>query len=234
MKITTHKKQKEVWEKEHRKPYVLLQMDSHEPSSGVVLFWEWLKQRVEGIKLKGLDIACGKGRNAIWLARQRVEMTGFDFSSVAIKEAKMRTKKEGVSDKVHFLIHDAAKRWPFPSDTFDFAFDCFASTDIESYGRRTFARDECVRVLKPSGYLLIYTLSTDDEFHTEMIAKYPAKERNAFLHPTTGKFEKTFGREELLDFYKNLRLIEERRIKKKATFFGKEYNCKHFLMIFQK
>lgn len=34
-----------------------------------------------------LDLACGEGRNAIWLARQGWDVTGVDFSPVAIEKA---------------------------------------------------------------------------------------------------------------------------------------------------
>lgn len=35
-----------------------------------------------------LDLACGEGRNAIWLAREGWDMTGVDFSSIAIDKAR--------------------------------------------------------------------------------------------------------------------------------------------------
>ena len=35
-----------------------------------------------------LDVACGEGRNALWLARQGWSVTGVDFSPVAIDKAK--------------------------------------------------------------------------------------------------------------------------------------------------
>ena len=35
---------------------------------------------------RALDLACGEGRNAIWLARQGWTVTGVDFSAVAIRE----------------------------------------------------------------------------------------------------------------------------------------------------
>jgi len=35
-----------------------------------------------------LDLACGEGRNAIWLAREGWDVTGVDFSSVGIEKAK--------------------------------------------------------------------------------------------------------------------------------------------------
>jgi len=67
-----------------------------------------------------------------------------------------------------------------------------------------------------------------------MIKISPAKEKNAFLNPKTGKFEKTFDRDELINLHKMLKLIVEERIEKIAVFFGKEYKCKHHWMIFQK
>ena len=35
----------------------------------------------------GLDLACGEGRNAIWLAEQGWTMTGADFSAAGLAKA---------------------------------------------------------------------------------------------------------------------------------------------------
>lgn len=233
MKIT-HQKQQKIWDEEHKNPYVLPQMDSDEPSSGITLFIDWLKRKGRLKPLRGIELGCGKGRNVIGLARLGLEMTGIDYSPAAIKEANRRAKTAGVEDKTKFLVHDATKTWPFSSNSFDIAIDCFATTDIESLRGRRFAAKEIARTLKPGSLLLIYLLSPQDEFHREMIKTSPARERNAFLHPTTGKFEKAFDRDEILELYSNLDLVEERRIEKVATFFGKQYNCYHHWMIFQK
>lgn len=234
-KTISHQDQKRIWEEEHQNPFVLLPMNSQEPSSGVVLFLDWLKERSQKVNnLRAIEMGCGKGRNSIWLAQQGLDVSAFDFSEVAIDEAQTRAASQGVTERAHFLAHDATQPWPFKSNSFDVAIDIFASTDIESFAGRSFARDELIRVLKPGGYLFIYTLSTDDEFHKEILEQSPGEEKNTFLHPTTGKFEKVFDREELLAFYKELKLIEEKRIEKTAKFFDKEYNCKHFWLIFQK
>src|SRR3989344_761708 len=233
MKIVTHKKQQNIWDKEHKKPYALLQMDSQDSSSGVVKVFDWLKAKSKMKNFKAVEFGCGKGRNVIWLAKQGVEVVGIDFSPVAIKEAKRRAKLTGIN-KTRFFVHDATKTWSFKSNSFDFAIDCFATTDIESIKGREFAVKEILRILKPSGYLFVYSLSTDDEFHKEMVKISPAKEKNAFINPKTGKFEKTFDRKELINLHKNLKLIVEKRIEKTAVFFGKKYKCKHHWMIFQK
>ena len=55
-------------------------------SAGPNLF---LPPLVEGVSPgTALDVACGEGRNAIWLARQGWDVTAFDFSAVGIDKAR--------------------------------------------------------------------------------------------------------------------------------------------------
>ncbi|MFA6512218.1 MAG: class I SAM-dependent methyltransferase [Patescibacteria group bacterium] len=232
----THEQQKRLWEEEHAKPFLFDAMNSTDPSSGVVKFWDWLQQRGPQKDLEGLECACGKGRNVIWLAQQAAvrKMHGFDFSTVAITEAIKRAAVADEETATSFKIHDATIPWPYADNTFDFALDIFASTDIESPEGRAFMRQEFLRVLKPGGYLLLYTLSTDDGFHGEMMKESPGDQKNSFYHPTTGKFEKIFDREELAALYADFTVVAEDRVEKMATFFGKAYPMKHFWMVLQK
>jgi SAM-dependent methyltransferase len=49
----------------------------------------FLPPLVEGVVPgNALDVACGEGRNAIWLARQGWDVTAFDFSAVGIDKAR--------------------------------------------------------------------------------------------------------------------------------------------------
>lgn len=43
-----------------------------------------------------LDVACGEGRNAVWLAEQGWETTGVDFSGVALDKARKMAAERGV------------------------------------------------------------------------------------------------------------------------------------------
>lgn len=45
---------------------------------------------------RALDLACGEGRNAIWLARAGWLVTGIDFSKVAIEKAARLARQAGV------------------------------------------------------------------------------------------------------------------------------------------
>ncbi|MGH8912095.1 MAG: class I SAM-dependent methyltransferase [Acidimicrobiia bacterium] len=43
-----------------------------------------------------LDVACGEGRNAVWLAEQGWTVTGVDFSAVALERAQKMASERGV------------------------------------------------------------------------------------------------------------------------------------------
>jgi len=222
--ILSHDEQRKKWDKEHAEPYALKQMDARKVSSSIPPFFKFLRSQKLS-KLSGIEMGCGKGRNVIWCAGQPevTKMTGFDFSSVAIEEAEKRAHEAGVSEKTRFSVMDATMRWKFADASFDFGMDCTASVDIESLEGRRFAVSEMRRVLKPGGYLLVYAMSTEDEYHKEMMQHSAAEEKHAFYHPDTGKFEKVFDESELDEMYANFELVEARRMNKKSVFFGKEY-----------
>ena len=50
---------------------------------------------------RGLDLACGEGRNAVWLAQRGWRVTAVDFSEVAIARARDRATHEGVDVDFH-------------------------------------------------------------------------------------------------------------------------------------
>ncbi len=45
---------------------------------------------------RALDIACGEGRNAVWLAEQGWQATGVDFSEVALEKARLLAEQRKV------------------------------------------------------------------------------------------------------------------------------------------
>jgi SAM-dependent methyltransferase len=45
---------------------------------------------------RALDVACGEGRNAVWLAEQGWRATGVDFSEVALGKARALAESRGV------------------------------------------------------------------------------------------------------------------------------------------
>jgi 2-polyprenyl-3-methyl-5-hydroxy-6-metoxy-1,4-benzoquinol methylase len=45
---------------------------------------------------RALDLACGEGRNAVWLAERGWEVTGVDFSRVGLEKARQLEEARGV------------------------------------------------------------------------------------------------------------------------------------------
>jgi len=234
---TSHKRQKEIWEREHKRPSALAHLDSEEVSGGVKKFWEWLCGHTNCVssKLSGLEICCGKGRNALWLAQQGARMTGFDFSSSAIAACKSRSKARNLSKRAHFLEHDAIAPWPFFLESFDFVIDCFGSGDVDGKENRMFVCHETLRVLKPGGYFFLYTNSRESEFYQKIPAMQDSgAERNVFYYPGIQKFEKAYDENELADLYRNCVLVKEAIMERQSPVQGKVYAWKHFWRIYQK
>jgi SAM-dependent methyltransferase len=56
---------------------------------------------------RALDLACGEGRNAVWLAERGWRATGVDFSEVALDKARALAAERGVeADWVHADVTD--------------------------------------------------------------------------------------------------------------------------------
>jgi SAM-dependent methyltransferase len=69
-----------------------------------------------------LDIACGEGRNALWLARLGWRVHGVDYSDVAIERARTLTAAEPEAIRLHvsWQVSDVTVEPPRP-DRYDLA-----------------------------------------------------------------------------------------------------------------
>ena len=67
-----------------------------------------------------LEIGCGTGTNAIWLARQGFDVTGVDISQTAIARAEAKAAEAGVD--CHLVAADFLDD-PVPGGPFEFAYD---------------------------------------------------------------------------------------------------------------
>lgn len=66
-----------------------------------------------------LDLACGKGRHAVYLNSLKYNVTGVDLSSNSINHAK-----QFENDSLHFEVHDMRTKYP---EKFDAVFNLFTS-----------------------------------------------------------------------------------------------------------
>jgi SAM-dependent methyltransferase len=119
----------------------------------------WVEQEVAGLApRRALDLACGEGRNALWLAARGWQVTAVDFSSVAIEKA--RTLQAGTGATVDWVCADVlAYRSP---DEVDLALLCYLQLPADP--RRAVVR-AAAEALAPGGVLLVIGHDTENLQH---------------------------------------------------------------------
>lgn len=62
---------------------------------------------------RALDVACGEGRNALWLASRGWQVTGVDFSGVALTRAGQLAEQAGLTSRLQWVRVDVGEtnRW---------------------------------------------------------------------------------------------------------------------------
>lgn len=95
-----------------------------------------------------LDLACGEGRNALWLAERGWRATGVDFSPVALDRARSIAAGRGVD--VRWVEADVLA-WR-PEETYDLVLLAYLQIDP---GSRTRALTNAARATRVGGSLLV-------------------------------------------------------------------------------
>ncbi len=98
---------------------------------------------------RALDLACGEGRNAVWLAQQGWEVTGVDFSQVGLDKARRLAEQRAVS--VQWLLADLVDYIP-QAGAFDLVAILYLHVEDEAM-RKILQR--AAAALAPGGTLLV-------------------------------------------------------------------------------
>lgn len=97
-----------------------------------------------------LDVGCGVGASACRIAKRLgCRVSGIDLSEKMVGHAKERARREGVEERVRFMVADARKL-PFKSESFDAVICESVSAFLED---KQGAVREYARVVKPGGYV---------------------------------------------------------------------------------
>lgn len=114
----------------------------------------------EGVRRgTAIDLGCGTGTHALWLARNGFEVLGIDVAPLAIERARTKASEAGVAH-CRFETLDFLAAAP-PEGPFDLAFDrgCFHVFD-EAIEREAFA-SRVAKLLAPEGRWLSLIGSTE-------------------------------------------------------------------------
>ncbi|MEF9913538.1 class I SAM-dependent methyltransferase [Streptomyces sp. P5-A9] len=111
-----------------------------------------LVREVEDLKPgRALDLGCGEGADAVWLARTGWQVTATDISRVALERAAVHAADAGVADRVDWQWHDLGVSFP------EGEYDLVSAQFLHSMG--DLPREEILRraagAVAPGGVLLV-------------------------------------------------------------------------------
>ena len=109
-----------------------------------------------------LDIGCGLGDNAVYLAKNGYQVTGLDISPTALITAERRAKDAGVD--IRFAVADSTQLQGY-TDEFDTIVDSGMFHCLDDDGKRSYAA-AAHRATRPGATLLISCFSdanSDDD-----------------------------------------------------------------------
>jgi SAM-dependent methyltransferase len=124
--------------------------DTKAPKENVIAWQEggWVHGDV-------LDIGCGLGDNAVYLAQQGFNVTGLDLSPTALITAERRAKDAGVT--VQFAVTDSTKLEGY-TEAFDTVVDSGMFHCLDDDGKRSYAA-AAHRASRPGATLLLSCFS---------------------------------------------------------------------------
>lgn len=108
---------------------------------------------------RAIDLGCGAGNYAIYLATRGFDVTGIDLSPAAIEIAKENAAKKGV--RCQFIVADILGDLAEISGTFNFAYDWEVLHHIFPEERKIYV-DNVSRLLNEGGKYISACFSEDD------------------------------------------------------------------------
>lgn len=124
-----------------------------------------LRQLVESGRLSPrdcptvLDLGCGTGANAVYLAQQGFQVTGVDFTPLALKRAGERAQAAGLEKSCQFVQDDlTAPSSAALSETYDLLIDYSTIDDLPGPDRLAAART-VLRQTRPGSKFFLWCFS---------------------------------------------------------------------------
>ena len=226
--------QTEAWEREYRNPKLVT--GKAEPQNDVKRYLKFLKkeEKVSFDALRVLDLGCGTGRNANYLAEMigegtkpdMVMVTGFEISKTALNVAKERASDAGL--RVDYKIQSIGEIYPCEDETFGLILDITSSNSLNEKEREIYLK-ETHRVLKSGGYFFVRALCKDGDTNVkELLKRSSGKEHDTYINTEMKLTERVFSKEDFIKTYPPYFLILEKKTGY-AHFNGRIYKRNYWL-----
>ncbi len=191
--------QRKVWDNEYKNNKLVT--SSEKPQKDFLNFLKFLKKERKLIvtNLNILDLGCGVGKNANYLAKLNNRVIGLDISSEAIKIAKRRANNLNLT--IDYRISNIGSKYAFNNEYFDVVIDVISSNSLNEKEREIYLQ-EVKRVLKPRGYFFVRALRKEGDKNAKFLLTHsPSKEKNTYTIKDLGLTERVFEKNELKKMY---------------------------------
>jgi cyclopropane fatty-acyl-phospholipid synthase-like methyltransferase len=110
-----------------------------------------------------LDLGCGTGTNAIYMAQQGRQVTGIDFAPEAIARARRKAKQAGVAERTRFLRDDVTRLTQHDIPRCAYALDIGCLHGLSTEAQERYASALADQML-PGGWYMLYVMHPNPQF----------------------------------------------------------------------
>lgn len=217
-----------VWDKEYCNPKLVTKNDG--PQADTLRFFKFLKKeqkyRIEDKVV--LDLGCGTGRNANYLADIGNKVIGIEISKTALSIAQNRAREMGL--QVDYRLGDIGKPYEIEDNSVDVILDVTSSNSLDEQGRDIYL-SEMNRVLKNGGYVFVRALCKDGNKNVKNLLKQsPGREYDTYIMKEIGLTERVFSREDFIKMYsKYFKILKLEKKTGYSTFNNRIYKRDYWL-----
>lgn len=146
-----------------------------------------------------IDVGCGTGENALFLATQGYSVLGIDSAPRAIEQARTKARNRNVEKRVRFAVRDALTLDEL-FEEFDVALDCGLFHVFDDEDRRKYV-EALGHVVAPDGYAIVLCFSdrepgewgprriSSDEIHAAFASGWRVEEIRAVRFAVNPDYE---------------------------------------------
>ncbi len=222
---------KELWSQEYLRKGIPSSFRD-DPTKVVTHFVSFLRERNLTCG-NALDIGCGKGRNAFYLAESGFNVDALDWVPENVREINSQAVDHLLPITAH--CQSVVEPWPLVASEVDIAIDIFCYKHIVDKNLQSQYRQHLGSALKRGGYYLISLAADDDGFYGPLLEQSTDPKHKLIIDPYSNIGSFLYNLDEITsEFSEGFSLVKAENTRSKSPMYGKEYARSVLNLIFQK